>query len=66
MSSASTSLAAGHLPHAVGVAHAMKLRSSSQAVLAACGEGATSLGDWYEAANWAAGAQAAGGFSGRK
>jgi 2-oxoisovalerate dehydrogenase E1 component alpha subunit len=49
-----TSLAAGHMPHAVGVAHAMKLRGSAQVVLAACGEGATSLGDWYEAANWAA------------
>lgn len=40
---------ATHIPHAIGVAYAMKLRSERRVVLASCGDGATSKGDWYEA-----------------
>ena len=40
---------ATHIPHAVGVAYAMKLRNERRVVLASCGDGATSKGDWYEA-----------------
>jgi pyruvate dehydrogenase E1 component alpha subunit len=43
------------LPHAVGVAYAMKLRDERRVALALCGDGATSKGDFYEAIN-AAGA----------
>jgi pyruvate dehydrogenase E1 component alpha subunit len=39
------------LPHAVGVAYAMKLRGERRAALALCGDGATSKGDFYEAIN---------------
>jgi pyruvate dehydrogenase E1 component alpha subunit len=39
------------LPHAVGVAYAMKLRGERRAALALCGDGATSKGDFYEALN---------------
>lgn len=41
--------------HAVGAAYAMKYRREKNAVLTACGDGATSEGDFYEALN-AAGA----------
>lgn len=40
---------ATHVPHAIGVAYALKLRGESRVVLAACGDGATSRGDFYEA-----------------
>ena len=43
------------LPHAAGVAYAMKLRREPRVALAMCGDGATSKGDFYEAIN-AAGA----------
>src|SRR5947208_15284233 len=43
------------MPHAVGVAYAMKLRREPRVALAMCGDGATSKGDFYEAIN-AAGA----------
>ena len=46
---------ASQLPHAVGVAYAMKLRREPRVALAMCGDGATSKGDFYEAIN-AAGA----------
>jgi pyruvate dehydrogenase E1 component alpha subunit len=46
---------ATQLPHAVGVAYAMKLRGERRAALTLCGDGATSKGDFYEAIN-AAGA----------
>jgi 2-oxoisovalerate dehydrogenase E1 component alpha subunit len=39
------------LPHAAGVAYAMKLRGEKRAALALCGDGATSKGDFYEALN---------------
>lgn len=42
------------LLHAVGVAHAAKLRGESTVVLAMCGDGATSEGDFHEALNFAA------------
>ncbi len=42
------------LLHAVGVAHAAKLRGETQVVLAMCGDGATSEGDFHEALNFAA------------
>jgi pyruvate dehydrogenase E1 component alpha subunit len=46
---------ASQMPHAVGVAYAMKLRGEPRIALAMCGDGATSKGDFYEAIN-AAGA----------
>lgn len=45
---------ATQLPHAVGVAHAARLRGESTVVLALCGDGATSEGDFSEALNFAA------------
>ena len=46
---------ASQMPHAVGVAYAMKLRRQPRIAAALCGDGATSKGDFYEALN-AAGA----------
>jgi pyruvate dehydrogenase E1 component alpha subunit len=46
---------ASQLPHAVGVAYAMKLRREPRVAVVLCGDGATSKGDFYEAIN-AAGA----------
>lgn len=40
--------------HAVGFAHAAKLRGENTVVLAMCGDGATSEGDFHEAMNFAA------------
>lgn len=40
---------ATQVPHAVGVAYAVKLRRQPKVVLACCGDGATSKGDFYEA-----------------
>ncbi|MFI2362457.1 thiamine pyrophosphate-dependent enzyme [Promicromonospora sp. NPDC019610] len=45
---------ATQLPHAVGVAHAARLRGETTVVLAMCGDGATSEGDFHEALNFAA------------
>lgn len=45
---------ATQLLHAVGVAHAAKLRGENTVVLAMCGDGATSEGDFHEALNFAA------------
>nr|WP_275005868.1 thiamine pyrophosphate-dependent dehydrogenase E1 component subunit alpha [Promicromonospora iranensis] len=45
---------ATQLPHAVGVAHAARLRGEGTVVLAMCGDGATSEGDFHEALNFAA------------
>lgn len=42
------------LLHAVGVAHAAKLRGEQTVVVAMCGDGATSEGDFHEALNFAA------------
>jgi len=39
------------LPHAAGVAYAMKLRREPRVALVMCGDGATSKGDFYEALN---------------
>ncbi|MDQ8038691.1 MAG: pyruvate dehydrogenase (acetyl-transferring) E1 component subunit alpha, partial [Pedobacter sp.] len=44
---------ATQLPHAAGIATAVKLRREKRAVLATCGDGATSRGDFYEALNLA-------------
>jgi 2-oxoisovalerate dehydrogenase E1 component alpha subunit len=41
------------VPHAVGVAYAMKLRKRSSAVVAVSGDGGTSKGDFYEGLNFA-------------
>lgn len=38
-----------HMPHAIGVAYALKLKKEPRVVLASCGDGATSRGDFYEA-----------------
>jgi pyruvate dehydrogenase E1 component alpha subunit len=40
---------ATHIPHAIGVAYAFKLKREPRVVLASCGDGATSKGDFYEA-----------------
>lgn len=45
---------ATQLLHAVGVAHAAKLRGEPTVVMALCGDGATSEGDFHEALNFAA------------
>ena len=45
---------ATQISHAVGIALGFKLRGEAKIVLASCGEGATSQGEWYEALNWAA------------
>jgi pyruvate dehydrogenase E1 component alpha subunit len=45
---------ATQLPHAVGVAHAARLRGEPTVVLALTGDGATSEGDFHEALNFAA------------
>src|SRR5690606_5757008 len=45
---------ATQLLHAVGVAHAAKLRGEDTVVIAMCGDGATSEGDFHEAMNFAA------------
>ena len=42
---------ASQMPHAAGVAYAMKLRREPRAAVALCGDGATSKGDFYEAIN---------------
>ncbi|MGH2703867.1 MAG: thiamine pyrophosphate-dependent dehydrogenase E1 component subunit alpha [Actinomycetota bacterium] len=41
------------LPHAAGIAYAMKYRRESSVVVCWFGEGATSQGDWHEAMNFA-------------
>jgi 2-oxoisovalerate dehydrogenase E1 component alpha subunit len=45
---------ATQLLHAVGVAHAASLRGEKTVVMALCGDGATSEGDFHEALNFAA------------
>jgi 2-oxoisovalerate dehydrogenase E1 component alpha subunit len=45
---------ATQLPHAVGVALAARMRGEPTVVLALCGDGATSEGDFHEALNFAA------------
>ena len=45
---------ATQLLHAVGVAHAAKLKGEDSVVVALCGDGATSEGDFHEALNFAA------------
>src|SRR3989344_288316 len=44
---------AGQCPHAVGAAMAAKIRNDKIAVMCSFGEGASSKGDFYEAANFA-------------
>ena len=44
---------ASQVPHAAGVALAIKLRNEARAVLCIIGDGATSKGDFYEALNFA-------------
>lgn len=45
---------ATQLLHAVGVAHAARLKGEDTVVMAMCGDGATSEGDFHEAMNFAA------------
>lgn len=45
---------ATQLLHAVGVGHAARLRGEDAVVMALCGDGATSEGDFHEACNFAA------------
>jgi 2-oxoisovalerate dehydrogenase E1 component alpha subunit len=50
-----SSIIAAHLPHAVGVAYAFKLRKEmDRVVLCSFGDGATSQGEWHESINFAA------------
>ena len=42
---------ATHVPHAAGIAYAMKLRRQPRVAVSVCGDGATSKGDFYEALN---------------
>ncbi|MDQ6823575.1 MAG: thiamine pyrophosphate-dependent dehydrogenase E1 component subunit alpha [Candidatus Eremiobacteraeota bacterium] len=50
-----SSILAAHIPHAAGVAYAMKLRKESgRAVLVTFGDGTTSEGEWHESMNFAA------------
>jgi 2-oxoisovalerate dehydrogenase E1 component alpha subunit len=50
-----SSILAAHLPHAVGAAYAIKYRGEEgRAVLATCGDGTTSEGEWHESMNFAA------------
>ncbi len=44
---------ASQVPHAMGIAWAMKIRGDKRVVLCYCGEGATSEGDFHEAMNFA-------------
>ena len=44
---------ATHAPHAVGLAHAARLRGADTVALALLGDGATSEGDFHEALNFA-------------
>jgi len=45
---------ATQLPHAVGVGHAARLKGEDTVVMALCGDGATSEGDFHGALNFAA------------
>lgn len=49
-----SSTIATQFPHAVGIAHALKIRRDPGVVVVYGGEGSTSEGDWHEAMNWAA------------
>jgi 2-oxoisovalerate dehydrogenase E1 component alpha subunit len=50
-----SSILAAHIPHAVGAAYALQYRGESgRAVLATCGDGTTSEGEWHESMNFAA------------
>mgnify|MGYP001243339321 CR=1 FL=1 len=50
-----SSILAAHLPHAVGAAFSLKYRGQlGRAVLATCGDGTTSEGEWHESMNFAA------------
>lgn len=45
---------ATQIPHAAGLAFAMKLRGDDRVAVCCIGEGSTSQGEWYEGLNWAA------------
>lgn len=45
---------ASQIPHAVGIAYAIKIRNEKNAVVSFNGDGSTSEGDWHEALNFAA------------
>jgi 2-oxoisovalerate dehydrogenase E1 component alpha subunit len=50
-----SSILAASIPHAVGAAYAIKYRGEAgRAVLATCGDGTTSEGEWHESMNFAA------------
>jgi 2-oxoisovalerate dehydrogenase E1 component alpha subunit len=50
-----SSVLAAHLPHAVGAAYALHYRKETgRAVLATCGDGTTSEGEWHESMNFTA------------
>ncbi len=47
-------MVASHLPHAVGLAHASRIKNEDAAAVVYFGDGATSKGDFHESMNWAA------------
>ena len=49
----SSSCVAGHLPHAVGTAYAMKYKNEKLVCLTSFGDGSTSQGEFHEAMNFA-------------
>ncbi len=50
-----SSILAAHIPHAVGAAYALQYRGEKgRVVLATCGDGTTSEGEWHESMNFAA------------
>ena len=62
-----SSIFAAHIPHAVGAAYAFKYRGETgRAVLATCGDGTTSEGEWHESMNFAGDPQAAVRDAGRE
>ncbi len=51
---ATTSSVVGtQIVHAVGIAHASRMRGLDEVAVTCIGEGGTSQGDWHEALNWA-------------
>jgi 2-oxoisovalerate dehydrogenase E1 component alpha subunit len=49
-----SSVVGAQAAHAAGIGLGIKLRGETKVVLTTAGEGATAMGDWYEAVNWAA------------
>ncbi len=48
-----SSVVATHLPHAVGIAHAARIKGEDSVAVVYFGDGAASKGDFHESLNWA-------------